>query len=529
MSDTEKQRRAADIGDEALRLDDPTEREEFIQAQCAGDNVLIQFVLEYVAGAPSDEPFARYLGTHIGPWTLTYALGAGGFGIVFLGERSKPSQRAAIKLLQGTVPSRDTEIRFRYEQQALAKLNHPFIVHLLDAGITLEGQAYVVMEYVDGAKPIDVYCQEKALTTRQKLELFEKICDAVSYAHRNEVVHRDLKPSNILVASDGTPKLVDFGLAKLMNPAEREGDLSRTGVMGSGRYMSPEQAKQADTNTTTDVYSLGVVLYELLTGTDPYNFERYTRTPLPTVIAEITPELASIAIRRATENTSDIRRLHRELSGDIDTILQMALRKEPERRYQYVHQFKEDLRKHLHFEPVTARPDSVSYRMGRFARRNRARLSGVGIGLGVAALIVAASYVGLLPRQYRYVIAGPDGPRSPYTVDDYIIVRLNNKPMGYADGKFTGCGPPKSPGICPESSAISFLAFPGSQLEVVAMDVGGGYVLTELDLYKESRKVMKLTDPIINPPDGPCAPIPCSFTAWRKEPASFFGRTVTLP
>src|SRR5579863_2269831 len=196
----EKRELAAGICDEALDIEDRAEREAFIENRCSGDPELEQYVRQYLASAEeSDDPLERYLGTQIGPWTLTKILGSGGFGIVFLAERKNPNQRAAMKLLQGTVRSRDVEARFRQEQQALAKLSHPYIVHLKDVGVTPQGQPYLVMEYVEEAKPIDVYGRDQKLTTRQKIELFEKVCEAVSSAHQKLIVHRDLKPSNIQI------------------------------------------------------------------------------------------------------------------------------------------------------------------------------------------------------------------------------------------------------------------------------------------------------------------------------------------
>ncbi len=401
----EKRKLAADIGDEALDIEDRVERETFIEKRCAGDPELEQHVRQYLVDAEeSDDPFERYLGKQIGSWTLTKILGSGGFGIVFLAERKNPNQRAAIKLLQGTVRSRDVEARFRQEQQALAKLSHPCIVHLKDVGVTPEGQPYLVMEYVEEAKPIDVYCRDRKLTIRQKIELFEKVCEAVSSAHQKLIIHRDLKPSNILVGADGSPKLLDFNLAKLLDPLEQasERDTTRAG-MGTERYMSPEQVRGEDITTTTDVYSLAVVLYELLTGTDPYNFESRVREEVDRIICEIPPEAPSQAIRRSaaltkrkTEQMSDseLKRLQRELMGDLDIILQMALRKEPERRYQSVEALKADLQNHMNLEPVKARPDSLGYRTGCFVRRNKGKL-------GIAVFIFVLLVAGLIAINYQ--------------------------------------------------------------------------------------------------------------------------------
>jgi serine/threonine protein kinase len=397
--DTASKQRASELGDLALDIIAGPDREAFIDETCGADGVLKSLVRAYVDRAESshplfdestvteggpEEPYARHLGTHIGPWTLLKVVGEGGAGVVFLVERKNPIKKAAIKLLKGTVPSHDLEIRFRHEHQALAKLDHPNIVRFLDAGVTDDEQAYVVMEYIEDAKPIDVYCRDKALTVRETIKLFKMVCEAVSEAHQNKIIHRDLKPGNILVGENGIPKLVDFNLAKLLDPADQGAEIARSTrvQIGTARYMSPEQALcKASYNTTdiyaTDIYALGIVLYELLTGTDPYDFERRGKESVAVIISEVDPQPASQAIQRSATRSADkkvdlnaVRRLRRELSGDLDTILKMALRKEPERRYQSVDAFRGDLQRYLDRQPVTARGDSPGYRAQRFVLRH---------------------------------------------------------------------------------------------------------------------------------------------------------------
>ena len=219
--------------------------------------------------------------------------------------------------------------------------------------------------------------------------------------------------------------------------------------------------------------------------------------------------------------------LQGELRGDVDAIIMMALRKEANRRYRTVVEFSDDIQKHLESLPIQARPESFGYWASRFIRRHRAQISAAALGLLGSTVILSGLYFVIQVRQNRhhYTIAGTGGPRSTYTVDDYVYLKLNGKPVGF-NGQFTGCGPAKTPSMCPESAAIAFAGTPGDQLEVVAYDKGGGYLMSELWLYKDDKPALKLADEI-KPYE--CKPIPCSWDKWRPEPANFFGRNVTLP
>jgi serine/threonine protein kinase len=250
--------------------------------------------------------------------------------------------------------------RFRNERQILAALDHPHIAALYDGGSTEEGLPYIVMEYVAG-QPLNQYCDSHGLSLATKLRLFRQICDAVQYAHQKLIVHRDLKPANILVTADGVPKLLDFGIAKLLLAPELLGDAAlrtETGVsVMTPDYASPEQIRGEAVSTASDVYSLGVVLYELLAGQRPHALARHDRVELLREICETDPKPPSAAGDAA-------------LRGDLDTIVLKALHRDPARRYRSVEQFSEDIRRYLENRPVTARPDTLVYRLSRFTARN---------------------------------------------------------------------------------------------------------------------------------------------------------------
>jgi non-specific serine/threonine protein kinase/serine/threonine-protein kinase len=343
--------------------------------------------------------------THIGPYRLIRRLGRGGMGTVHLAVRDDDAfeKHVAIKILKRGMDTEAIVRRFRHERQILASLNHPFIAGLLDGGTTLDGLPYFAMEYVEG-QPITDYCETRALDTTGRIELFRKVCTAVQYAHQNLIIHRDLKPGNVLVAADGTPKLLDFGIAKLLNPELASPTLAPT-VAGlqlmTPEYASPEQVRGETVTTATDIYSLGVLLYEVLTGRRPYNFSSRSPAEIARVVCDAVPERPSTAVTRLPDaglydhvetgddpgstptrmlddtrpRSADTERLRRRLAGDLDTIVLKALSKEPTRRYASVDQFSEDLRRHLAGLPVIARPDTVGYRAAKFFRRNRAAVA----------------------------------------------------------------------------------------------------------------------------------------------------------
>jgi serine/threonine protein kinase/predicted negative regulator of RcsB-dependent stress response len=422
MGQEEQRQQAERIGDNALEFNAGKERTAYIEEACGQDDTLKALVLEYIAGADdmSVEPViaeaapVSFENKQIGPWKLLRPLGEGGFGLVYLAERNdgQVRQLGAVKFLKGTVYSRDMELRFLDERQILANLHHPWIVGLIDAGLSAEGQPYLVMDYVDDALPIDVYCREKDLSAKDRLLLFQKVCDAVAYAHRKLVVHRDLKPSNILVTKDGSPRLLDFGVAKILDPIHRSGAQAASStyvLIGTERYFSPEQVRREPVDTSTDIYTLGVILYELLVGADPYDLEHHKKESVEQLICSVDPELPSKAVTKASASeplqpASDTpsvsqaspsaaqpryeAKFRRQLKGDLDNILLMALRKEPQRRYASVNQFSDDIRRHLEGLPVSARGDTFGYRASKFVQRHKT-------GVAAAALIVVSLIAGL--------------------------------------------------------------------------------------------------------------------------------------
>ncbi|MCP4655611.1 MAG: serine/threonine protein kinase [bacterium] len=388
------------------------ERAEFLETRCGDDPELrteIERLLDaderagtFIEDAVETAASELEIGRSIGPYQVIRQLGRGGMSSVHLAVRADAQfrKRVAIKLVRRGMDTDDILRRFRNERQILASLDHPNIAKLLDGGTTDDGLPFFVMDYIEG-EPIDTYCDQQQLSIRQRLILLRDVCSAVHYAHRNLVVHRDLKPSNVLVTTDGVPKLLDFGIAKLLNPELTEGSLAPTGRLlrlMTPSYASPEQITGGAITTASDVYSLGVLLYELLTGRRPYRveggpeeIERVICTQRPdrpstTVTREVTSTVTGGegAVRSPMELShtrgASPEQLRRALRGDLDNILLMALRKEPARRYGSVEQLAEDLGRHLTGRPVIARKDTVAYRAGKFVGRHR---------LGVAAAVTS--------------------------------------------------------------------------------------------------------------------------------------------
>lgn len=382
-------RRAAEVG--------PRERRTFFESACAGDGELLAAVWRAATADVADQddglaelavdPFesSRSPGEQIGPYRIVRLLGRGGMGEVYLCERADAhfEKEVAIKLVSRGLLSRQVQTRLRTERQILATLDHPNIARLLDGGTTSDGIPYLVMEYVDG-EPIDLYCNHRQLTIPARLQLFRTVCSSVHAAHRNLIVHRDLKPSNILVTADGTPKLLDFGIAKLLDVRQTPHTVAMTQLdvrIMTPDHASPEQVRGDSITTASDVYVLGVLLFELLTGERPFRtvgarlaeIERvicHEEPPLPSaVIAQ--PRISVEAIERsAAERGTTPSRLRRQLAGDLDNIVMMAMRKEPERRYGSVEQLSTDVDLHLRALPIVARADTWGYRTRKFVTRH---------------------------------------------------------------------------------------------------------------------------------------------------------------
>jgi eukaryotic-like serine/threonine-protein kinase len=326
-------------------------------------------------------------------YRIIQEIGRGGMGAVYLADRADDEykKQVALKLIKRGKDTDSVLRHFRNERQILAGFDHANIARLFDGGTTESSLPYFVMEYVEG-RPIDEYCTTHALPVVERLKLFREVCAAVSYAHRRLVIHRDIKRSNILVTADGVPKLLDFGIAKLLQEDDAQ-PATMTGLhLMTPESASPEQIRGQPVTTATDVYSLGVVLYELLCGRSPYQFASQSPHEMARVITETEPRKPSTAIARTGVNSQFEIRNSKMLKGDLDNIVLMALRKEPERRYQSVDQFSEDIRRHLEERPVLAQKDTLSYRATKFARRNKASLAAaVVILLFLVGGIVATS------------------------------------------------------------------------------------------------------------------------------------------
>ncbi len=330
-------------------------------------------------------------GQILGDYKILSLLGEGGMGEVYLGEDTARGRNVAIKLIKRGLGTANIVRHFRNEERILAGLNHPNIARLYGGAITADGLPYFVMEYVEGLR-IDDYCRDQKMPLRERLELFRKVCAAVTYAHRHLIIHRDLKPANIRVTPEGEPKLLDFGIAKLLDPETStvgEATMTLQAVM-TPNYASPEQVRGAAMTTASDVYSLGVVLYELLTGARPYRITSRRPDEIARLIIEQEPMRPSAAVARSASDhqTSTISQ-QRSLRGDLDNILLEAIRKEPERRYPSVAQFSEDIQRHLEGLPVTARKDTFAYRASRFVSRNR-------LAVAAAAIILVTLLSGIV-------------------------------------------------------------------------------------------------------------------------------------
>ncbi len=415
----------------------PEERENHLATACGEDASLrrevesflradadrVQPLLPSLTAPPAEEDM---IGTRIGPYRLESELGRGGLGVVYLAEREEAfQQQVAIKLLKRGMDSDEILRRFHAERQILANLKHSNTAQILDGGTTENGRPYFVMEYIEGRR-IDTFCDEETLSTRERLGLFRKVCDVVYFAHQNLVVHRDLKPGNILVTDQGEPKLLDFGIARLLTH-----EPSKTVHLNDRRltpaYASPEQVCGETIATTSDVYSLGVVLYELLTGRRPYYFHERTEAEFRRVISHENPPKPSIVITQALEHRyptdsgrpvtpeavakardSEPRSIARRLAGDLDNIVLRALSKRSQDRYSSVEQFSEDIQRHLEGHPVRARAATALYRFGKLVQRNRLRFAAalLLLGLGVASLTNSFLHQQQLTRErdkFRYI------------------------------------------------------------------------------------------------------------------------------
>ena len=346
-------------------------------------------------------------GRRIGPYRLVRELGRGGMSRVYLAARADRAfeKQVAIKIVARGLDSDEVTQRFQSERQILARLDHPSITRILDGGTTEEGLPYLVMDYVEG-EPIDRYCDTHGLDVTARVALFQGVCAAVQYAHQNLIIHRDIKPGNVLVTGEGVPRLLDFGIAKLISAETQPGEATRTVLRRlTPEYASPEQVRGAALTTASDVYSLGVLLYRLLTGQAPYRGDATSAAALERAICEQQPEQPSVAASRAERlpaGAGTPEKLRRRLEGDLDNIVLMALRKEPQRRYASVEQFSQDLGRHLANLPVIARPDTAAYRTAKFLQRHRTGAAATAvIGVLLIAGVVGTSWEARVARAER--------------------------------------------------------------------------------------------------------------------------------
>ncbi|MEY2562491.1 MAG: eukaryotic-like serine/threonine-protein kinase [Verrucomicrobiota bacterium] len=372
--------------DQACAADSETRAEvdSFLQFEDEASYFIEQGALHVAAETIARDP-ATPFPQQIDGYQILSRIGVGGMGEVYLAHDTKLRRKVALKLVRAGMDSAEIVTRFRHEEQILASLNHPNIAQLYGAGVAAGDIPFFAMEHVAGTR-IDEYCNAHALSTAARLELFRKVCAAVHYAHQRLVIHRDLKPSNILVTADGEPKLLDFGIAKLVESPDAFTQMQTLPGAMTPDYASPEQIRGDAVTTSSDIYSLGVLLYELLTGQRPYRLKTRSADEIARAITEQEPERPSTAIARGDGNSKFEIRNSKFPPGDLDNIVLMALRKESKRRYESAAAFSADIGRYLEGRPVSARKDTVTYRTTRFVQRNR-------LGV-VAAVIVFLSLLG---------------------------------------------------------------------------------------------------------------------------------------
>ena len=440
------------LRDEVMSLldaDEMAEKEEFLEKPITS----LTGLAEHLQNA-DPEPPNRLIGTEIGPYHLSRFLGHGGMGDVYLVFREEPyRQQLALKIIRPGMDTREVTRRFEMERQILASLNHTNIARLFDGGVTSEGLPYFAMEYVDGI-PITEYANGRSMTVQERLRLFQDVCRAAHHAHQNLVIHRDLKPSNILVTSDGVPKLLDFGIAKLLNPnlGPVDAPVTRTEIRAmTPEYASPEQARGESLTTSSDIYSLGVILYELLAGQRPYYFRKKTSEEIVSVLYDSEPAAPSAVVTKVRtigkEKSIEIvpeeigrrrgmtpERLSRQLAGDLDNITLMAMRKEPERRYKSAEQMADDIERYLEGEPVLAHRDSRGYRLRKYVGRHKIGVIAAGI---IALLILVGSVITVY--QGNQILEERDRARleakRSHEVTDFLVGLFEASDPSYAPGE----------------------------------------------------------------------------------------------
>jgi Tol biopolymer transport system component/serine/threonine protein kinase len=526
---------------------DPSERSGYLDRTCGHDPELRSELESLIAsyedsGDPLDEGEARtaeeadaaqVIGRRIGPYRIIEEIGEGGMSRVYLGVRADDAfrKKVAVKLVKRGMDYEFVLRRFRNERQIMAGLEHPHIARLLDGGATNDGTPFFVMEYIKG-QPIDRHADEKNLSVRERLELFLTVCSAVEYAHECRIIHRDIKPENILITSDGSPKLLDFGIAKVIDPENWTQTFAPTGSLVrlmTPEYASPEQVRGLIVNETTDIYSLGVLLYELLAGHRPYHIVSRAQHEVAQAICEVDPARPSTMANRVEEITDADKPVHtitpedvaahrrtqpaklrRALSGDLDNIVLMAMRKEPSRRYKAVADLAADIRRHIEGRPVAARKDTWAYRGGKLIKRNRAAVLA-----GAVAVVVTAAIAGLLLRttggpangsasalvvtpfttlagHETQPVFSPDGSKIAFVWNDegqsalYVKHRSEGQPMRVP----TGGGTHLSPSWSPDGMRLAFLRTTQNEAAVYIAPVRGGEPAKIADVYPTRLEVL---------------------------------------
>lgn len=428
----ERWKKIQSLFEKALELE-PSARENFLKRECIDDKELFDEVSSLISADEKQHSIfsgsagdylaindANLDGKIFGSYRTIKQIGSGGMGSVYLAERIDGhfEQKVALKIVKPGMNSNEIIRRFEDERQILARLQHPNIARLLDGGISESGLPYFTLEYVEG-KPITNYCDENNLTIEERLELFKKVCEAVLYAHQNLVIHRDIKPGNILVQEDGTVKLLDFGIAKVFEEEEDQNFVTRTSMrVMTPEYASPEQARGEPVTTATDIYSLGLILYQLLTGCPPYEVTSTSALEMERIICLTEPQKPSTMITKSLSSAPDsnqksspefisrkrkttIAKLKKRISGDLDNICLMAIRKEPERRYSSIAQFITDTDNHLTGMPVIARKSTASYRTKKFIQRHKAGVVVAASAVLIVAILTTVYFIRLAEERDR--------------------------------------------------------------------------------------------------------------------------------
>ena len=429
------------------------------------------------------------IGQTVGAYTLVSQIGQGGMGTVWLARRSdgRFERQAAVKFVSLALSGHATQQRFRREGSILGRLTHPHIADLLDAGITAEGQPYLILEYVDG-KAIDQYCDQHKLDVDARVRLFLDVLGAVEHAHANLIVHRDLKPSNVLVTSNGEVKLLDFGIAKLLEGEGQSGAATllthESGSALTPQYAAPEQLSNQPVTTGTDVYALGVLLYVLLTSQHPAGPGAHSPAELMKAALETEPPRTSVAVAFTHDNTTAEARsttpekLVRQLRGDLDTIVGKTLKKSPQERYASVTALADDLHRYLKHEPISARPDTASYRLRKYVRRHRV---GVALAGGLVLLLAVFSIVQAI--ELRRITRERD--RADH-VTKFITDMFRAADPGQTHGRTV-----TARDVLDEAKKqvdLTLVKEPGLQAEMMAV-IGAAY--GEMDIYATARPLLE--------------------------------------